>query len=72
MQKSFWIFIYKTIKINKKEKNTHRGCSECFLFRKAVYDEFDGKGLASCSLAMTKVYNIAMTEEGQRIELIVK
>lgn len=42
------------------------------LSRKAVYDEFDGKGLASCSLAMVTVYNRAMAEEGQRIELIVK
>ncbi len=43
-----------------------------FSLRKAVYDEFDGKGSASCSLAMIKVYNRAMTEEGQSIELIVK
>ena len=31
-----------------------------------------GRVLASCSLAMVKVYNTAMTEEGQSIELIVK
>ena len=40
--------------------------------RKAVYDEFDGKGLQQVFLATTLVYYIAVREEGQNFELIVK
>lgn len=46
--------------------------SERFLHRKAVYDEFDGKGVASSSLAMLLVYNRHLTEKGQSFEQFVK
>ena len=37
---------------DKKKKPFAGDGSERFLHRKAVYDEFDGKGVASSSLAM--------------------
>lgn len=40
--------------------------------RKAVYDEFDGKGVAGFTLATPIVYYKALTEKGQSIEQSVK
>ena len=42
------------------------------LHRKAVYDEFDGKGLVSSSLTMFLLYSRDLTEKGQTFEQFVK
>ena len=39
--------------------------------RKAVYDEFDGKGVAGFILATPIVYYILVAEKGQSVEQIV-
>ena len=39
--------------------------------RKAVYDEFDGKGVAGFILATPIVYYILVAEKGQRVEEFV-
>ena len=39
--------------------------------RKAVYDEFDGKGVADFILATAIVYYILVAEKGQRVEEFV-
>ena len=42
------------------------------LHRKAVYDEFDGKGLVSSSLTMFLLYSRDLTEKGQSLKKFVK
>lgn len=39
--------------------------------RKAVYDEFDGKGVAGFILTTSIVYYILVAEKGQRVEEFV-
>ena len=52
-------------------KNSLQGITQTVFLRKAVYDEFDGKGVAII-FATFIVYYIAMTEKGQSIEKNVK
>jgi len=42
------------------------------LHRKAVYDEFDGKGLVSSLLTMSLLYSRDLTEKGQSLKKFVK
>lgn len=66
-------FTFYLIRIKQIKRKPFAGDgSERFLHRKAVYDEFDGKGVASLSLAMSLVYNRHLTEEGLFFEQFVK
>ena len=57
---------------DKKKKPFAGDGSERFLHRKAVYDEFDGKGLVSSSLTMFLLYSWDLTEKGQSLKKFVK
>lgn len=56
---------------NYTTKNTPQGMMRSVFLRKAVYDEFDGKGVAGFILATPIVYYILVAEKGQRVEEFV-
>ena len=68
---SLWTMILEGLSINPETKNTPQGMMRSVSLRKAVYDEFDGKGVAGFILATLIVYYILVAEKGQSIEEFV-
>ena len=68
---SLWTMILEGLSINPETKNTPQGMMRSVSLRKAVYDEFDGKGVAGFILATPIVYYILVAEKGQRVEEFV-
>ena len=65
------ICAYKAVNHIYTTKNTPQGMMRSVSLRKAVYDEFDGKGVAGFILATPIVYYILVAEKGQRVEEFV-